>query len=160
MVSGVGEDDVEWACRKEKSKDVAAGDGGKGTAGRGFRCDMAGHEAVSSARKAAVGQQGHGFAKACADQRGSNLKHLAHARAALRSFVADHYNVAGLDAAALHSGKGGFFIVEDSGGAGEGLEVVACDFDDATFGRDIAFYNYEATGGLDRSSGGTHYFLA
>src|SRR5260370_4590433 len=160
MVSGVGEDDVEGALGKLKRSDGAGGVGGNGPGGRGFRCDMAGHEAVSSARKAAVGQQGHGFAKACADQRGSNLKHLAHARAALRSFVADHYNVAGLDAAALHSGKGGFFIVEDSGGAGGGLEVLSRDFDDATFGRDIACSNYEATGGLDRSSGGTHYFLA
>ena len=60
--------------------------------------DVAGHQAARGAAEAAVGEQRDRLAHALADDRRRDAEHLAHAGAALRAFVADDDDIAGLDA--------------------------------------------------------------
>ena len=67
---------------------------------RGFRRDVADHQAVRAAAEAAVGEQRHGLAEALADERAGDVEHLLHPGSADRAFVADHDHVARVDLAA------------------------------------------------------------
>ena len=83
---------------------------------RGFGSNVAGHEAVRGAAEAAVGEQRNGIAEPCADQRGGDGEHFAHAGTAFRSFVANHDDIAGLDSVFFDRSEGGFFAIEDASG--------------------------------------------
>ena len=80
---------------------VTVVNGGDRAAAIGLRCDVAGHQAVSRTREAPVGEQRDLVADALADQSGCHLEHLAHPRASRGALVADHDDVAGLDALLL-----------------------------------------------------------
>ena len=67
------------------------------TAVERFRRHVRDHEAVGRAAEAAVGHQRHAVRKSRADDRAGHAEHLAHARSAARTFVADDHDVAGLD---------------------------------------------------------------
>ena len=49
--------DVMRPRRQVERDDVAVANGGNRSAGRGFRCDVAGHQAMRGAREAAIGHQ-------------------------------------------------------------------------------------------------------
>src|SRR4029077_3089192 len=102
---GVGELNVERALGNVERDDVAIVYCGDGAAIRGFRRDMAGHESMGGAGEASVGQQSDRIAKSRADQGCGHLEHLTHSGPALRPFVADHNNIASLDASILDGGK-------------------------------------------------------
>ena len=72
-----------------------------GAAHGGLGGHVAHHGAVAGAGEAAVGDQRHVVAQALADDGGSDRQHLLHPRPALGAFVADDYDVAGLDFAPL-----------------------------------------------------------
>ena len=59
--------------------------------------DVPDDHAPRAAGKPAVGDEADRFAEALPDQRGRRRQHLLHAGTALRAFVADHDDVAGLD---------------------------------------------------------------
>ena len=84
---------------------------------RRFRRHVADHQAVRGAAEAAVGDQRDRFAEPLADERAGHGEHFAHARTALRAFVADHHHVARLDLALLHGLEAGFFRIEHARGA-------------------------------------------
>ena len=65
----------------------------RATHGR-FRRDVPDDQTVRGARKAAVGDQADRIAQSGANQRGGRSEHLAHARTALRAFVANHDHIA------------------------------------------------------------------
>ena len=62
-----------------------------------FRSYVADNHSIGAAGKAAVGNECDGIAEAGTNQSGSGGKHFAHARAAFRTFVANHDYVAGLN---------------------------------------------------------------
>ncbi len=83
------------------------------------------------------------FAEALADQRRGRRQHLLHAGSALRSFVADHDDVARLDLArhdrVHHLGLG----VEHARRTGDRRILEAGDLGHAAFGREIALEDRE-----------------
>ena len=59
--------------------------------------DVADHQAAGGAGEAPVGDHRDALAQALADDRRGDLEHLAHARAARWTLVADHHDVTGVD---------------------------------------------------------------
>src|SRR5262249_43584447 len=96
---------------------VAALHGGDGSALRPFGHDVRHHETVTRPGEAPVGHEGYGVAQAGALKRAGDVEHLAHARPALRSLVADDDDVVGLDLAFLDGLEGAFLALEDARGA-------------------------------------------
>ena len=92
---------VEPAVRDVERDRVAVADERDRPAVRRLGGDVSGHEAVGGAAEAPVGDEGHGVAEAAAVDGGGDREHLAHARAPLRTFVADDDDVAVLHLAAL-----------------------------------------------------------
>src|SRR6266404_7669919 len=111
---------------------------------RGFGSDMAGHESVGGAAKAAIGEESNGVAEPCPDQCSRNGEHFAHARAAFWSFVANHDDVASFDFIFVDFGKSGFFTIEHASRAPEIRGVVAGNFYHTAFGSEIAFQDDQA----------------
>ena len=99
---------------------------------------MADHQAVGRAREAAVGDQRDLVAEPLADERGRDVEHLAHARAAGRALVADDDDVARLDRARLDGREAGLLRVEDARRAAVEQPLVAGELDDAALGREVA----------------------
>ncbi len=125
-------------------------DGGDGAAELGFGGDVADHEAAGGSGEAAVGEEGDGFGElGDALDGGGDGEHLAHAGAAAWAFVADDADVVGLDLAGFDGGVAGVFGVEDARGAGVEDALVACDFDDAALGGEVALEDDEAAGGFE-----------
>ncbi len=119
-------------------------------AARGFRRDVADHEAVGGAAEAAIGDQRHVVAEAAADQRGGDAEHLAHAGAAGRAFVADHDDVALDDVAGLHRGERLLLAFEHAGAAFEVAGALAGKLQDAAFRREVAVQDRVAAARLQR----------
>ena len=78
-----------------------------------------------------------------------HLQHLAHARPALRPFVANHHHIAGLDAACLHNLEAIFFRVKHARGPAMVVLARRRNLHHAAFRREVAFQNHQATIGLD-----------
>jgi len=100
---------------------------------------MADHKAVCCARKPAICEQCNGIAETCANQRGGDGEHLPHTRSAFWAFVADHHYIAGVNLIFLNRGECNFFVIENSRGTAEVLNIVTRYFYDAAFRREIAF---------------------
>ena len=100
-----------------------------------FGRHVADAEAVGPTREAPVGDQSCVGASARTLHGPGDGQHLAHARTALRSLVADHHDVAGVDAVAEHGLHGAVLTVEDPGHALELLEVDAGHLEHGTLGR-------------------------
>src|SRR5258708_4802527 len=100
---------------------------------------MAGHEPVSRARETAVGEQRDRIAETRAHQSCGYREHLAHTGATLRTFVTDNDDISHFDAAFFHGGESSFFCIEHASGAAEILQIVAGDFYDRAFRREISF---------------------
>ena len=121
-------------------------------AARGFRRDVADHEAVGGAAEAAVGDQRDVVAEAAADQRGGDAEHLAHAGAAGRTFVADHDHVAGLAIApCLHGGERVLPRSRTRAPCLRSACALAGKFQDAAFRREIAVQDRVAAARLERA---------
>ena len=73
------------------------------------RVHMADDKAVAAAGKAAVGNQRHLVAQALAHDGAGRTQHFAHAGPALRTFVAQHQDVAGHDGAVEYGLQGFLF---------------------------------------------------
>ena len=129
---------------------VALAHGGDRAANCRFWSDVAGHQAASCAGETAVGEERHSFGK-LGDARdgGGDEQHLAHARAALRAFIANDDNVVRLDLAGLDGVQSVFFGVEDARRAAMLQALVSGDLDDAAVGSEIAFEDDESAGWLD-----------
>ncbi len=89
-----------------------------------------------------------------------HLQHLAHARAALRAFVANDQHVAGLDLAGLHGGKTFLFAIEDARRTAMLHTVGGGNLHHAALGREIAFQNHQPACRLDRLVEGMNHDLA
>src|SRR5262245_8100000 len=98
---------------------------------------MAYAEAARAAGEAAVGDERHGLAHALAVERCGGGEHFAHARAAARAFIANHYNIARLVFAFFHRLERGFFGIEAARGAGESQVLHARDFYNRSLRREI-----------------------
>ena len=126
---------------------------------RGFRRDVADHEAVSGAAETSIGDQRDVIAQALADERGGDRQHLAHARSACGAFEADDDHVTSEDLARLHRSETCVFGIEHSCGAFEVRAAVACQLDDAAFRGEVAVQDREATAGLQRLRDRAHHVL-
>ena len=85
-----------------------------------------------------------------ADERGGDVQHLAHARAAGRALVADHDHVARLDRPGLDRGEALLLGVEDARRAAVVEPLVAGELDDGALGRERAAQDREPAGRLER----------
>src|SRR5262249_45265968 len=112
--------------------------------------DVTGHETSRRTAEAAVGQERDRLAESRADDRGGDEEHLAHARAAARTLVADHDDVARPDAAAEDARHRILLAPEDAGRAAVLRALVARDLHDAAVGRERSLENHEAADRLDR----------
>src|SRR4051812_4870180 len=146
----VGEVHVEAAGVDVEGDHVAVLDGRDRAAPDRLGSDVAGHQAVGGSRETAVGEQRHLVADALPDERGRDLEHLAHAGAAGRALVANHDDVAGLDALLLDHRKALLLGTEDPGGAGVLLSLLARNLDDTALRREVAAQDHETAGGLER----------
>src|SRR6185312_14630212 len=108
----VGELDVERAGNGVELDDVAVLQEPDRAADRRFRTDMADTEAARRAGEAAVGDERDLLAHALAVERRRGRQHLAHARTAARTLVADDEHVAFLVGAVLDRLEAGFLAVE------------------------------------------------
>ena len=79
-----------------------------------------------------------------------DAEHLAHPGAALRPFVANDHDIAGLDAASLHGREGCFLAVEHACRTSMNSEIVSGDFHDASVGREVASEDDETACGFQR----------
>src|SRR5438132_757188 len=104
---------------------VAFANGGYRTAQCRFWSYVADHQTSGCAAEASVGDQGYAFTETFAHNRRGHAQHLAHARAAFWTFIADHHHVSSFDLLAGHRLHRGFFGIEDARWAGVGLAFVA-----------------------------------
>src|SRR5271166_286655 len=155
----VGELHTELTPEDVENHDIAFADSGDRAATSCFWRNMTGHQSVGGSGKTAVGEQRHGAAQTGPDQRRRDREHLAHTRSATRTFVADHQHIASLDSTLLHSGKRFLFAVENARWPAVMKKLVAREFDDTSFGGEIAFQDDEAAARLDGRAQWTHYFL-
>src|SRR5215210_1977834 len=146
----VGEIDVEPARVDVDGDRVAVPDGGDRAAAGRLRGDVARHQTMGRAGEAAVGEQGHLVADALADQRGRDLKHLAHTGAAGGALVADHDHVAGLDALLLDDREALLLRSEDPRRAAVPASLLARDLHHATLRGEVAAEDHQTAGGLER----------
>ncbi len=131
-------DDVALAQRGDRPADERLGG------------DVAGHEAARRAAEAAVREQRDALAEPLADERRGHAEHLAHAGAALRAFVADDDDVAGVDLAVRDRLEGVLLAVEDARRAAMLQALVTGDLHDAAVGREVALQDDEAARRLQR----------
>src|SRR6185437_11878358 len=103
--------------------------------------DVADAEAARGAREPPVGDQRDLAAGALAIKRGRGRQHLAHARPAARSFVADHQHVAFLVFPLVHRLETIFLAIEAARRAAEPelFALHAGHFHDRALRREIAF---------------------
>ena len=142
--------DAQLALRQIERDDVAVAHDRNRPAVRRFRRDVTRHEPARRAREPAVGQQRHRIAEPRAHDRARHRQHLAHARPAARSLVADDDDVARLDRTGLHRRERVFLAVEHARRTGVRRLRVARHLDHRAFGREIALQDDEAAGLLDR----------
>src|SRR5207245_2205211 len=112
--------------------------------------DVADHEAVRGAGKAAVGHERDLVAEAGALDRTRDMQHLAHAGTALGSFPADDDDVVRLDLARLHRGEAVLLAVEDARRPAVHVLLLPGHLRHAAVGREVAAQDDEAALGLDR----------
>ena len=98
--SAFGTSELELAARSVDADAVAILHQRERAAGGGFGRDVADHHAARRAGEAPVGEQRHLLAHALAVEQRGDAEHLAHARPALRAFVADDQHFAFLVARA------------------------------------------------------------
>ena len=120
---------------------------------------MAYHGAVGRAGEPTVGHQRHRVAEALPDERAGDGQHLAHSRAALGPFVADHHDVARLDLAALYGLEGRLLLLEDPGGSFVDALLVSGNLDYGAFRSDVAAQDGQAARGAARRVGGVDHRL-
>ncbi len=104
----------------------------------GFRSDVADDKSVSAAGETPVGDERDILAEAAAHDGARGAEHFAHARAALRAFVADDDDIARDDAAGKDRFHRGFFGVKHPRAAGEGEPLLAADLCHGAFGGKVA----------------------
>ena len=76
------------------------------------------------------------------------------------TFVADDDERAGFDVLVDHGLEAGLLAVENAGGAGKGVALLAGDLDDTAIGRQVAAQDEDAAGGLEGVVGGVDDLLA
>ena len=99
---------------------------------------MARHQAARRAGEAPVRKQRHLLAKALPHQRRRDRQHLAHARTARGTLVADDHDVAGLDRLRRHRRHRRLLGLEDAGRPAVLAPLVARDLHDAAVRREVA----------------------
>ncbi len=115
-----------------------------------FRRDIADHHAAGGAGEAAIGEQRDLLAHALpVDQRG-HRKHLAHARPALGTFVANHQHFALRIRARRNHGGAVFLAVEHARPAAELQVLESGDLDERAIGREVALEHHQSAGVHDR----------
>ena len=112
--------------------------------------DVAGHQAVGRSGEASVREQSDLVADPLADQSGGHLEHLAHPRASRRALVADHDDVAGLDALLLDDREAFLLGAEDPGRAGVLAALLSGHLDHAALRGEVAAQDHQPAGRLER----------
>src|SRR5499427_8235485 len=139
---------------------VAALHGGDGSALRRLGHDVRHHETVARPGEAPVGHEGYGIAQARALERAGDVEHLAHARPALRSLVADDDDVVGLDLAFLDGLESAFLALEHARGAAMLGLALAGELDHAAAGGEVAAQDDDAARGFEGLLERLDYLLA
>src|SRR5690606_27024229 len=98
---------------------VAVVDQTDGAARGGFRRGVTDGQARRATGETAVGEQGAGLAQALGLQVAGRVEHFLHARAALRTFVADDHDIAGFHLVAEDALDRAVLALEHLGGAFE-----------------------------------------
>ena len=114
-------------------------------------------EPVRGAAEPPVGDEHHVATKPGAVDRGRDREHLAHPWSALRSLVADHDDVAGLDRTAGHGLERLFLRVEHTRSARERLPLHAHDLAHRPLGRQRAPEDGDAAERVDRLPAGPYH---
>src|SRR5208337_2130632 len=109
---------------------------------------VADHQAASCSAEASVGNQRYAFAQTFAHNRRGHAQHFAHAGSALRTFIADHHYIPGLDLLAGHGLHCGFFGIKDARWTGLRSTLMAAHLYYATAGSEIAFQDDEPARGF------------
>jgi hypothetical protein len=111
---------------------------------------VADHQAVGAAGEPAVGEQRDVLAQPLADERRGDGQHLLHARAADRTLVADHDDVALVDLLVLDRVVAGVSLSRRRAPGPCGSGVVAGQLDDAAVRGEGAVEDRQAAGRLER----------
>src|SRR5690349_12024541 len=114
-----GELHIQRAFFRVDLDDVPVAQQSDRPADRGLRPDVADAEPARRAREAPVGDERDLAVGALAVERRGGRKHLAHAGAAARAFVADHQHVALAVVAGSDRGEARLFAVEAARGPGK-----------------------------------------
>src|SRR3954451_24203023 len=147
----VREVDAQLARLDVDGDDVALVECRQGSSARRLGRDVPDHEPVRGAREAAVGDQRDVLAGALADDRRSDVQHLAHAGPAGRALVADHDDVALVERARLDRREAVLLGIEHARGTAVQRPFMAGELDHAALGCEVAVEDREAAGGLDRA---------
>ena len=123
---------------------------GDRAAERSLRRNVADHQTASSAAEAPVGEQRDGVSQPLADNRSGHAQHLAHARATLRPFVADHNHVSGFDLLAGDGCHGRLLGIKNASRPAMCQALMATDLHHTALGRDIAVQDHQAASLLQR----------
>src|SRR6266850_702356 len=125
-------------------------------AGGGLRRDVADHHPARGARVAAVGQERHLLTHPLAVNKGGDAEHLAHARPALRAFVADHEHLSRLIGAAFDDIGARLLGIEHARPALERERLESGDLDERAFRREVPLQYDDAARLHDRLA--PHHF--
>src|SRR5687767_14344277 len=98
---------------------------------------MSNHEAMTPTRESSVSDQRHFVTEPTPHDGAGGAQHLAHARPAARTFVADHHHIARLHLAGKDGGSGTLFAIKHTRGTIETQAFLAGDFRDRSFGREV-----------------------
>src|SRR5205823_8312031 len=90
------------------------------------------------AGEASVGDERDLVPEPFAHERRRHVQHLAHSGAACWPLVADHYDVAGVNAARLHRGEALLLRLEHACGTSVEEALVPGELHDAALGREVA----------------------
>src|ERR1700730_15152194 len=120
---------------------------------------MADAEPVRRAREPPIGNQRDLLADTLADQRAGGLQHLAHARPAFRTLIADDDHVADLVVAALYRGERILLAIKAARRAGELQPLHAGDLHDRPLRRQVAPEHHHAAGWREGVRGRTDHVL-
>mmetsp|Transcript_59156 Transcript_59156/g.157430 ORF Transcript_59156/g.157430 Transcript_59156/m.157430 type:complete len:240 (+) Transcript_59156:356-1075(+) len=89
------------------------------------------------------------LSEACPHDGTCGREHLTHARATLRTFIANHDEVPLLDLASLETPQHTLLILKDIRWAGEGRALLASDLCDSTLGANVPAQDLDVTSTLN-----------
>src|SRR5205085_12294823 len=118
------------------------------------------HQAARGSAETSIREERYRVAQPFAHDGSRDTQHFTHARAAFRTFIADHHHVASIDALASHRAHCIFFRLENARWSAMAQSFVATDLHYASLRRKIAVQDHQSARLLQRTFEGSNHFLA